>query len=99
MDKRSVVILRPGVALPKGEHGEAPPPRTVEGCVIWPRSTLAYDDRGEVPIDGWNVFMPAGTDIKESDKVLFKNKKWDIEGVPADYGRKGIIVVLKRVGV
>lgn len=99
MDKRSVVIERPGVPLPKGEHGEAPPPRTVEGCTIWPRSTLAYDDRGEVPIDGWNVLMPGGTDIKETDKVLFKNRKWDVEGVPADYGRKGVLVVLKRVGV
>jgi hypothetical protein len=99
MLKQSVVIERPGVALPKGEHGEAPPPRTVEGCVIWPRAVLDYEGRGEVPIKGWNIKMPAGTDIIESDKVVYRNEKWDIDGVPADYGRKGVIVVLTAIGV
>jgi hypothetical protein len=98
MVKESVVIVRPGVALPKGERGDPPPPRTVEGCVVWPRTTLAYESRGEVPIDGWNIKMPAGTDVKETDAIVVRGKTYDTEGVPADYGRKGIIVVVKRVG-
>jgi hypothetical protein len=99
MLKESVVIERPGVALPKGQHGDAPPSRTVSGCVVWPRTAPDYESRGEVPVAGWNVKMPAGTDVKESDAVVVRGKTYDIDGVPADFGRKGIIVVLKRVGV
>jgi hypothetical protein len=99
MQRETVIIERPGVPLPKGEHGAAPAPRSVEGCVVWPRTTLAYESRGEVPIDGWNVKMPAGTDVNETDRVKVRGKTYDCEGIPADYGRKGVIVVLKRIGV
>ena len=70
-------------------------------CLIWPR-TSTEEGKGEVVIDGLNVFTPPGADVLASDIVEARGEKYDVEGKPGDYrlhGRqRGLLVVLKRLG-
>lgn len=72
------------------------------GCIPWPRtSTDLY--KGEVIIDGQDIFIPAPVvGVLETDEVEFRGRRYEIEGVPGDYrlrGRqRGVLLVLKRLG-
>ena len=103
-----VVIVR---AATLDRHGDplGPPTETiVEGCIIWPRTTSELNDRGVTVIEGENVFMPAGASVvlpndrMRLERVGVPARTYDVDGQPADYRthgrRKGVLVVLKKVG-
>jgi len=71
-------------------------------CIITPR-TSEEEGRGEVILDGQNVFAPPGTDIIPTDEVTARGTRYEVDGVPGDLrtskGRpKQTWVVLKRRG-
>lgn len=77
------------------------PHHEVRNCIVWPR-TSTEQGKGEVVIEGENVFTPPGADVLATDVVELRGKKYDVEGTPGDYrlrGRqRGLLVVLKRLG-
>ena len=77
------------------------PDHEVPNCLIWPR-TSTEEGKGEVVIEGLNVFTPPGADVLASDIVEARGERYDVDGVPGDYrlrGRqRGLLVVLKRLG-
>lgn len=91
---------------PKDAHGdpvgEVPDPITVESCIIWPR-TSTEEGRGEVIIDGLNVYMPPETAVLPGpkDDVMARGERYAVDGKPGEYVskagmEKGTIVVLGR---
>lgn len=72
----------------------------VDGCIIWPRTSTELG-RGEIVIDGYNVFTPPNADVLASDNLVVRGVPQQVEGVPGDYrlhGRKkGLLVVTKSV--
>jgi hypothetical protein len=98
------VYIQPEQA--KDAHGDpvgvAPEPVQVDECVVWPRSSTE-EGRGEVIIDGLNVYMPPETAVLPGpkDDVIARGERYAVDGVPGEYinkggAEKGTIVVLKR---
>lgn len=78
------------------------PHHQIDNCIIVPRTSTELG-KGEVIIDGQNVFAPAGSDVQADDEVEVRGVLYDVEGVPGDYrsarGKKKVLwVVLKRLG-
>lgn len=89
---------------PTGDLKPALPTKTAQGCIIWPRTNQDLE-KGDVIIDGLNVYVPPGepraTDAR--DQVTARGKKYEIDGPPGDYVKPagddaGQIIVLKRLG-
>lgn len=99
----TIKVVRPGGTDWRGDPVGTPTEHTVKGCVIWPRTSTEDNTRGEVIIDGYNVFTPPDPDIEATDQIEARGELWEVEGRPGDYrtagGRKkGVWVILKRVG-
>lgn len=100
------VVLQAPTA--KDNHGdplpdaEQPAPVTVQGCITWPR-TSTEEGRGEVILDGLNVFLPPGAPQPDpKGTVTARGTVWEIDGAPALWLKggteKGTTLVLKRRG-
>ena len=70
----------------------------IDNCKVWPRMSSENAENGSVPIGGWNVFAPDGSDIQSGDTLGVRGKTYPVEGVPAVYLGKGVVVVTERVG-
>lgn len=99
----TVLVFRAARAdsLDDTDDSSTEPDHEVPNCIIWPR-TSTEEGKGEVVIEGLNVFTPAGADVLASDTVEARGERYDVDGVPGDYrlrGRqRGLLVVLKRLG-
>jgi hypothetical protein len=98
------VTIFPPVALDShgDPAGDTPDPIPVRGCITWPR-TSTEEGRGEIVIDGLNVFMPAGAPQPDAKaRMGARGSVWEIDGAPGLYLKggteKGTIVALKRRG-
>lgn len=97
--------------VPSGGHdsdGDPIPggdPVVVKGCIIWPRYSTEDDSRGEIIIDGLNLYIPPGKPTPGVlDEVIARGGTYAVDGVPGEFvspgGRdKGAMVALKKVGV
>ena len=82
--------------------GEPPEPVQVDECIVWPR-TSTEEGRGEVIIDGFNVYMPPETAVLPGpkDDVIARGERYAVIGTPGEYiskggQEKGTLVVLGR---
>lgn len=83
-------------SLDDDTRADPAPHHTEPGCTIWPRTSEEVG-KGEVVIEGLNVFTRKGADVLASDRVKARGETYAVDGVPGDYG-KGLMVVLKRLG-
>lgn len=71
----------------------------IERCRVWPRES---DEQGTtVIIAGFGVHVPYSAKNPQIDAtglMRVRGKEYDVDGVPGDFGRKGQVVYLKRVG-
>ena len=99
--KEAIVIHRAGErvdSLDPAPAGE--PPRTVEGCTVVPLMQTGEETfAGQVVNADYFVKTPAGTDIKATDRVTIRGYDCAVEGVPADFGRKGVLFQASRIGI
>lgn len=78
-----------------------PEPSEVEvrGCIVVPlMETGEQTFQGQIVTAEFFVKTPAGTDIKADDQVRIRGDLCQVEGAPADYGRKGVLFQASRVG-
>lgn len=93
------ITVKPQVKVDKlrGSSGPAPEPYDIEGCKSWPLASHE-EGKGWVGIDGKGVLCPAGSVVPASAIVTLKGEDYEVRGFPQDFGRKGIILTLTRVG-
>lgn len=72
--------------------------RAITDCRVWPRTSGETSDGGNIPIGGFNIFAPAGTEIRDDEIVTVRGKDYEVEGTPGEYLGRGLWVVTKRVG-
>jgi hypothetical protein len=94
--------------VPKDRHGdplldsETVPDDQVDGCITWPR-TSTEEGRGEVILEGLNVFLPPDSPLPgPKDQIRARAVLWDVDGAAGTYLKngveKGTLVALKKVG-
>ena len=97
MRREKVTVIRPIRVDKYRDPSEEPAPEhDVARCKVWPRSSLE-EGKGWITLDGLNVLMPAGADVKSGDQVRVRGDVYNVEGRPADYGRPGVLVTLTTV--
>lgn len=82
----------------------------VQGCAVAPSSganlsgTSAEDNNNRTAvIVGLQLYLPAGTDIRSSDRVVVRGETFEVEGIPGDWRspftgwRPGVEVALIKV--
>lgn len=62
-----------------------PTVHTVAGCLIAPRSTSENLDGRQGVIVGVTVYMPTGTDVLATDRLVIRGKPYEIDGEPGDW--------------
>lgn len=73
-------------------------------CQLWPRTSVESPSAGRIIVEGWNVYVPAGSvnTIFATDVVVIRGEEHIVVGVPGAYdlkGRdKGLIAIVSRTG-
>lgn len=96
-----VWIMRPQATDRHGNPiGPEPTPISSPGWAVIPRTASEDNDRGEVPIEGYQIIRKANRPqpVSSSDQVICRGEVWDVEGEPAYYAGKATIVFLTRAG-
>lgn len=71
----------------------------ITGCIVVPlMNTGEQTFQGQVVTADFFVKTPAGTDIVASDRLEIRGEECEVDGVPADYGRKGVLLQAQRTG-
>jgi len=84
--------------------GNAPAAYTIAGCQSWPRMSSEDSTRGEIIIEGLNLFVPPNKKrpIDATDVLELDGEDYEVEGVPGVFrkgGRvRGTLVALQRAG-
>lgn len=79
--------LRPAAA--------AAPEHPLEGCLVWPAASKE-EGKGWIQIDGYDFLARPGADVVATDEVQVRGDWYQVEGKPADYGRRGVLVNARR---
>lgn len=100
MKRESIIVRRPGTRRDSLDPAPAAaPPRTIAGCVVVP--LMASGEQtfvGQVVDADYFVRCPAGTDLLATDRITIRGYDCAVAGVPADYGRKGVLFQARRTG-
>lgn len=98
--KESIAIVRTPKADSLDEPEEPADDVPVPGCRVVPLMNTGGEQTftGQVVTADFFVQTPPGTDIKASDQVRIRGALCQVEGAPADYGRKGVLFQARRVG-
>lgn len=76
---------------------------TVSGCLFAPQSTSEDNDGRTATIVGARLFMPAGTDVESSDRIVIRTETYEVDGDPHVWtdptgsGVSGVEVPLRKV--
>ena len=94
----TIIVHRSGGRDPDGDPLPGEPDRTIEKCLIVPR-TSTEEGRGEVIIEGKNIFCPPGSDVQANDEVTAQGVRYEVDGVPGFFGpKRPLWVIVKRRG-
>lgn len=102
----TLVVHRPSSTLDRfGDPTSTEPDREVEGCAIVPRPAAGEDadPRSMTVIAGLQAFCPPDADIRATDQVTVRGRRYEVDGEPGDFrarrtgASKVLLVNLKRV--
>lgn len=85
------VTVRRGTVTATGRRNDTttdwaePTDTDVPDCLIAPRSTSEDHDGRSGVIIGVTVYMPSGTDVLASDRLVIRGDEYDVEGEPGDW--------------
>lgn len=86
LGSHTVTIVRP---VGQDRHGDPlpgdPSETQVSGCSVQPSSTTELTDGRDTVVSLWDLFLPAGTDIRATDRVRFNGELFDVDGDPAPW--------------
>lgn len=101
MKTETVYVVRPvGTDNLGNPLGPPEADRPIPGCFVIPRTTGEDNDRGAVPVEGYQVIKKSGQPlgVTSQDKIRCRGELWDIQGPPAYYAGKATIITLFKVG-
>lgn len=99
MKKESIFVLARTATDELGDPIPATDPdREIKGCKIIPRSSTSDAERGDVPISGFDIYAPKGTRVDAMDQIRVRGVVQEVEGTPADYGKK-VRIATRLAGV
>lgn len=79
----TVTVLR-GLARDNwGDQSGGDAGTDVSGCSVQPTSAVEDTDRGELVVTNVTAYLPAGTDILATDRVLWLGDTYAVNGTPA----------------
>ena len=105
--RQTVQRIRPtyrssrGSVIPDWENPDGDP-LTIPGCSVQPATTsLSEDGRILGIMDGLTAYLPAGSDVKAGDRIVYEGQVYEINGEPrvwvsATGSRDHILLNLRR---
>lgn len=85
------VIVRRGTVTASGRRNDTtvdwsdPTDTPVSDCLIAPRSSSEDNDGRTGVIVGVTVYMPTGTDVVATDRLVIRGVEHDVDGEPGDW--------------
>ncbi|MDT0302903.1 hypothetical protein [Streptomonospora wellingtoniae] len=77
----AVTVKRSGGKDRYGDPLPGPPPHTVEGCAVYPRTSTETATGGTTVITGRTLLAPIGADILPEDQITLPDGTvWSVEG-------------------
>jgi hypothetical protein len=91
--QQTITRIRPGIKtvrgsdLPDWDHASE---LVISGCSVQPAATdLSQDGRVLGILDGLTCYIPAGSDVREGDRIRFDGNVYTIDGVPRAWPSAG----------
>lgn len=95
MATRESVIRYPAVEKDRfGDPTGTSRPVTIDGAIVYPRSSNEDADAANMVIDRLGMLLPVGTTVTAEDQFSVRGKRYSVEGEPYDTRRKGVLVSL-----
>ena len=82
----TITVIRP----PERDGNGDPKPGTggrtdVDGCSVQPRQSVEANDLRNTVTTGLVAFVPAGADIRATDRIEWRGVTYAVDGEPADW--------------
>lgn len=79
--------------------GAAPEEEPIEGCIVVPLMNSGEETfQGQVVTADYFVKCPRGTDVVATDRLRIRGYLCEVDGVPADFRRRGVLLQARRTG-
>lgn len=98
MAAKETIRVRPPRAKDKFGDPVGPVPAwvTISGCIVVPRESQDYEQRGPIIISGFLVRLPASAIVSPHHEFEIRGEVYAVDGDVADYKRRGKIVYTTR---
>lgn len=82
----TITVVRPGSVVGTDGYGNdvrgADVETDVAGCVVAPRASTENVEARDQIVEGLTVWLPAGTDVRATDKIRRGGVLYEIDGAP-----------------
>lgn len=79
----TITVVRAAAPGPDGDPVPGAGSRTdVEGCSVQPRTSAEATDGRDTVITGLIVYVPAGADIRATDRIVWHDGTYAVDGDP-----------------
>lgn len=97
MAQKETIKRRPKRATRMGDPiGPVPPWVEIRGCLVVPRESQDFEQRGRVVLAGFMIKAPASATILETDELEVRGQIYQVDGAVGDFRRKGKLLYCKR---
>ena len=98
MAKKETIRRRPQRPTRLGDPvGSVPPWVLIPNCVVIPRESQDFEQRGRVIVHGFLIRTKAGVTILDTDEIEVRGKIYQVDGAVANFGRKGLLLYVRKV--
>lgn len=95
-ERETVTVVRPGGRSPFGDDTGTAVEFDVEGCLFAPGPSAEPGfANNQVETDG-TIYAPAGVLVRPTDRIRVRGLLYSVVGEPMDWGRSGVVIVLRR---
>jgi hypothetical protein len=77
--------------------GPVKPWETIRGCLVVPRESQDFGQRGRVVLAGFMIKAPRTATILDTDEIRVRGEIYQVDGAVGDFRRKGKLFYVKRV--
>jgi hypothetical protein len=77
--------------------GPVKPWLEIRGCLVVPRESQDFGQRGRVILSGFMIKAPRTATILDTDEVEVRGEVYQVDGAVGDFKRKGKLLYVKRV--
>jgi hypothetical protein len=97
MAQKEPIKRRPARPTRMGDPvGPVPAWIEIRGCLVVPRESQDFEQRGRVVLSGFMIKAPRTATVLATDEIMVRGEIYQVDGAVGDFRRKGKLFYVKR---